>query len=492
MAALMSSLAGADHVVLHFHGGLIGKRLGLKTAERMLDEYKGAGAHPVFFVWESGPIETVVNNLDDIFREEIFDKLKSKITKWAIGKLKTELGLKAGPGMLSLPKEIPHAIELKRIEEDEEPYRDFEPLPAEQVGDVTDDELRAFEKELESDVEFQLEVEAILAGLEFDGVDTFKSARPHVAPKSTLMSQDVLDDLAVTTAPTGDVAKFGIVSSARLAWRAGKILTRVVRRVLRNRDHGVYVTTVEEILRELYLANVGATVWAMMKNDTRETFETVAGEERGGSLFLKLLGDLYREGNPPKRITLVGHSTGAIFINNMVAAAGRAAADPAHPLPADFTFGDIVFLAPACSFAQFNDVLQNHVDRFDGFRLFTMDEQHEIDDSLVPLAYPRSLLYFVSGVVERKPDGESADDLPLVGMDRFYRRGKGGDDPFADEGLGGVRDFVLADKRRAVWAVVDGGDGLRSDSVKHAAFDDTGASRATMDSVLHLIAKGWA
>jgi hypothetical protein len=123
--------------------------------------------------------------------------------------------------------------------------------------------------------------------------------------------------------------------------------------------------------------------------------------------------------------------------------------------------------------------------------MFTMDDEHEIADALVPLLYPRSLLYFVSGVVERRPNGDSAFDLPLVGMDRFYMRGISGNDPFADEELDAVRDFVLADPRRVVWAVHDGGAGLKSDSISHAGFDDTGESRATMDSVLHLIEAGW-
>jgi hypothetical protein len=70
-------------------------------------------------------------------------------------------------------------------------------------------------------------------------------------------------------------------------------------------------------------------------------------------------------------------------------------------------------------------------------------------------------------------------------------RGISGNDPFADEELDAVRDFVLADPRRVVWAVHDGGAGLKSDSISHAGFDDTGESRATMDSVLHLIEAGW-
>jgi hypothetical protein len=307
------------------------------------------------------------------------------------------------------------------------------------------------------------------------------------------MSPEVLAELADDAAAPGEKAIF---STAKLAWKAAMVFKRVVTRVLDGRDHGVYVTTVEEILREFYIASIGAGVWAAMKQETADTFDMLAGPDRGGSSFLLLLGELSAQGRGPKRITLVGHSTGAVFINNLLIAADLARNDPAHPLPPDFSFGDVVFLAPACSFDQFGEVIEQHRSIFDEFRMFSMDDDREIDDTLVPVIYPRSLLYFVSGVVEREPEGRSANDLPVVGMQRFLSI-QGGRDPFAKlPGVGSVRTFINADPRRAIWTVTgpDAPPGLRGDAISHTGFDDIDPNgpHTVMESVKHLITYGWS
>jgi len=487
-------LADDDNVVLHFHGGLVSETAGRKLAARLVDHY--TPAHAVFFIWESGFLETIRHSLGTIAKEPIFNRLLDVVSKWVIGKLQTELGLKAVPGQVDLPKEIEHRLELQKAANEAapaEPYEAFVPLPAQDVGEVTDDEEVALREDLEGNPDFVKEVEAILQGLEFEGADEFKAARPNVKPEPTLMSPEVLQELADEAAAPGEK---GLFSAARLALKAAKVFKRTVGRFLKGRDHGVYVTTVEEILREFYVANIGAGVWAAMKQETEDTLQSVPGEDRGGSLFLHMLGQLYQQGKRPKQITLIGHSTGAVFVNNLLLAADQARHDPAHPLPQDFSFGDVVFLAPACSFKQFGEVIEEHRSVFDEFRMFTMNDAHEVDDTLVPVIYPRSLLYFVSGVVEREPDGSSASDLPLVGMERFYD-GDGPEDPFTGlAGVQAVRDFLAADQRRVVWTVTgpDASEGMRGDSTTHSGFDDTDPARphATMDSLKHLITQGWA
>ncbi len=492
--ALVQGLADKDHVVLHFHGGLINEATGRRIAERLVTVYEPALA--VFFIWESGFLETIRHSLGEIINEAIFKHLLETISKWTVGKLQTEIGLKAGPGQLDLPNDIQHKVELRKAAdptEATEPYQGFEPLPADEVGEVTPDEEEAFRAELEEDPDFVREVEAILQGLEFEGSDEFKAARPNVEAAPTLMSPEIVEELTAEAPAPGER---GILSAAKLALMAARVFGRVVHRFVTGRDHGVYVTTVEETLRALYVANIGAGVWSAMKKETEDTFQTVPGQSRGGNLFLVRLGELCAQGHGPKRITLVGHSTGAVFINNLLAATDAARHDPTHPLPEQFRFGDVVFLAPACSFRQFGEVLEDHRSVFDEFRMFSMDDDHEVDDTLVPVIYPRSLLYFVSGVVEQKPDGKGAADLPVVGMQRFHLR-RDQKDPFAAlPGVTTVRSFVAADKRRAVWSVTEPGapPGFQGDSITHAGFDDTdpGEPHAAMNSVKHLISHGWA
>ncbi|MGC0328007.1 hypothetical protein RKD23_000997 [Streptomyces sp. SAI-170] len=54
-------------IVVHLHGGLVNEASGLGTAYRLSDTYVAAGARPVFVVWQSGLLEVLRHNLDEIF-----------------------------------------------------------------------------------------------------------------------------------------------------------------------------------------------------------------------------------------------------------------------------------------------------------------------------------------------------------------------------------------------------------------------------------------
>lgn len=506
-AMFENDIADANQLVLHFHGGLVSQAGGMRTAGRLVPEYQEF-AHPVFFVWEAGAIEAPMNNWDElaagllkIADESVFRKIHSVVTKWTVGKLQTDEGTKAPGDPVDLPNPIDHAVEMQKTSTNEEPYEEVRESEGE-LAPVTPEQEAALIAELARDAQFVAGVEAVLRYHgEVKDDDGLKAALPNVAPEPTLMEDAVLDELAGEVEP----GTRGLISATLLAKRAAKVFARVIKRFIAHRDHGVYTTVVEELLRELYLANVGGVVWKIMKDETADTFKTVAGENRGGDYFLRKLIEL--DNRRPEKIVLVGHSTGAVFINEMLKAtrAARVRGD----LPADFAYSGVVFLAPACSFAHLAQVLPADAGGpadggpplFEEFRLFAMDDEHESSNKLASYAYPRSLLYFVSGVVEREDDDSSAFDLPLVGMDRFYWRARQGKDAHADLGdhIAAVRRFVLQ-ANRAVWSVTadDALPGHRSDSISHGGFDDTGIDskgkpipRATIDSVRHILQIGW-
>jgi hypothetical protein len=499
--AIVESLRGVESLVIHFHGGLVSASSGIGTARRLDSEYSEF-ARPLFFVWESGPRETPVNNVDELVEglagiagEEVFQKLTSVVTKWAKGKLTTGAGRKALDGQLDLPDDISHAIEMQRRVLGEAPYAELNPLPPVEFGEVDEAEREAMEAELRADTEFVAQVEAVLVGYaEQVGAEAplkghaLKAALPDVAPAHTQMDRVVLDELAGEVEPGAK----GLISAALLARHAGRVLVRVVRRFGAHRDHGLYTTVIEELLRELYLSSVGGVVWQIMKQDTSETWVATPGEVRGGERFLRGLAALGDE--RPGKIVLVGHSTGAVFINEMIQATRllRESGD----LPADFAYHGVVFLAPACTFPGFAAALPRpgELPLFHNFRLFTMDDASERANKLVPILYLRSLLYFVCGVVEREDDGSSAADLPLVGLQRCY--GLGEHDPYAElPGIQQVREFV---EGKVVWSPADGGPGWRADAVSHGGFDDSGPGsdgetrRMVIDSVRHVLQHGWA
>jgi hypothetical protein len=278
------------------------------------------------------------------------------------------------------------------------------------------------------------------------------------------MSPSILDDIR-REAPAPETR--GLVTVSTIISGAVAVLASVIDRFATRRDHGVYATVVEELLRKFYLANAGKLVWDLMKKDTADAFGNDLNQH-GGTAFLEGLKTHLATGHRP-HITLVGHSTGSIYICHFLKHADAR-------LPADVTF-DVIFLAPACTFMLFSETLKNHGHRIARIRSFGMLDEVECADVLVPLVYPHSLLYLVSAIFEDEPD------TPLVGMQRYYSREAPYDTP---EVLSCV-DYLLASSERAVWSVVNAGNGLSSSAKKHGDFDN---DVPTLESLRYIIANG--
>jgi pimeloyl-ACP methyl ester carboxylesterase len=219
-------------------------------------------------------------------------------------------------------------------------------------------------------------------------------------------------------------------------------------------------------------------VWTAMKKETADTFEATE-PVRGGRYFLEGLAELVRGGLRPE-ITLVGHSTGAVFIDNFLTRMDGMRSDPSDAFPSDFRVRNVVFLAPACRFEHFENVLRARESTFDRFRMFTMTDENESKDTMVPFVYPRSLLYFVSGLLEADDAGDNTYDAPLVGMQRFFSMAETYDGPEFKI----VRDFVSSDDSHVVWSIDDRGDGFASGASSHATFDE---DPQVLTSIKHLI-----
>lgn len=60
-----------NRVVLYAHGGLVNERSGLATAEAQLNWWLNNEIYPISFAWQSGPVETMVNQLGDMIRGKL-------------------------------------------------------------------------------------------------------------------------------------------------------------------------------------------------------------------------------------------------------------------------------------------------------------------------------------------------------------------------------------------------------------------------------------
>ncbi|MEI5100763.1 hypothetical protein RB200_22365 [Streptomyces sp. PmtG] len=460
--ALVARLKDQPRVVLHFHGGLVDDQLGFATAERLAPVYRAAGAEPVFFVWSSGLLETLRGNLPQILSEGVFQTLLNRVLRFASGIVFQQPGQRA-LGSFAAPSTRAVAAELALLRTGREPYARLT-APAE-VPELSEAERVRITADLSADTELA-ERNREIAGT------VLRSASPTTAARdinggraavATLMSPAAVAELAADTTEAEN--RRAVVTSALLVRKTVRVVSAVVGRFRHRTDHGLYPTVVEEILREFYLANVGAAVWDAMKRQTAETFAAVA-EPRAGRCFLDRFGQLLGSGDRP-RVTLVGHSAGAVFIGNLLTDLARRRAAAEDPLPADFRVRDVVLLAPACTVGQLAAVVRRQAELFDRLRMFTLTDRAERADHLVPFLYPRSLLYFVSGVLERGPEGDTAV-APLAGLQRwFLAEGDTGGQDARD-----LRAYLRADATRTVWSPVDGGPGLTSGARTHAGFDD--------------------
>lgn len=257
-------------------------------------------------------------------------------------------------------------------------------------------------------------------------------------------------------------------------YRAAYALYRVSKRFLTGRSHGVRATVVEEFLRAFYVADFGYAVWYLMKREIVHAFGPDP-DTCGGTAFLLGLEQLRKSGHAP-RIILVAHSGGALYISHFLEHA-------AEHMP-DQKF-DVIFLGAAVTVELLDETLTRHSARIANFRNFSLRDRLECRDKLIPYIYPRSLLYFMSGVCEQD-DKDAADigDVPLAGMQRYCEKTR----VYTDRDVTAVRAF-LGRPAHAVWSVeTNNVPGLMCGTQMHTGFDE---DRATLDSIKYIIQHGF-
>ena len=421
-----------------------------------------ANAHPIFFIWESDIQSVIENNLHEINKERIFKRLLIQLTKFTVGKLLDREGGK-DTGQLTLPNDNEVAIKINSIRNDptaEEPYTEIEAQP--NLQPLNQNELDFFETQLKTDPSIQNALNDLVS---------------HDVSTTTLMSKDIVQQLEQEAMSDGSR---NIIFNAFFINKLRKILTQIIERFIKKRDHGVYTTVIEEILRELYVDRVGEFVWSTIKKETVDIFE---GVNKGGTAFLGVLSSLLTSGQQPE-VTLIGHSAGAVFICNLLKEFQKQQASSDPSSLQNFKFKNVLFLAPACDFEIFNDVLTNCLNTFENFRMFTMNDALEGKDAIVPGIYTKSLLYFISGMLEKDTNNpnKSAYDHPIMGMERYYTN----TNTYTETAVNNVRNYILNTPNHVVWSISNLGAGLSTASVSHGGFAE---ERETLASIQQIISK---
>jgi hypothetical protein len=439
--SLIEHLRDKPKLVVHFHGGLVKESSGMEVADKLSRAYQGA--HPVSIVWETGLKETVSDRVTSIHKTKLFKKLLKWVIKSAAKRIANVDS--RGPAPLS-DSDIDAQLGRAR------PFEDIDMrMAGARGGDqpITESNLAALEEE-------------ILAELEED-VDPFD---PEMI---SLLDSPAGDRLL--EGETLDEAEARGVFSLKFLRAVAQIAVSVLRRYLKGIDHGFYPTVVEEILQKYYLADIGEWVWGGMKLSAEEMWQDNSGRSgvdlHAGTYFAEKLAAL--QADTGLIVDMVGHSAGSIAICRMFKSLREQGVQLA--------VRNVIFMAPAVRLDLFVDEIVDKSGQYGSFRMYTMSDDFESDDSLVPYVYTRSLLYFISGVLEGK------DDVPIAGMERY----QSGEKPYTSAEFEKLRSF-LADKlvlANSLELDPDAQPPYTTSAVTHGGFDD---DQPTIDSVNALLA----
>lgn len=193
---------------------------------------------------------------------------------------------------------------------------------------------------------------------------------------------------------------------------------------------------------------VGRAMWREMKRGAKRPFNRNAGGIQTLDAFLKALD----KSGKPKKLHVIGHSTGGILIAYLIEALARVY--PGTKIETCSLF------APATTMDLFDSHFLPHLGSLvRKMQVFNLSEKLELDDNVAQV-YRKSLLYLVSRSFEER------HDAPLLGM-RIYSKKIG-------QPAGLDLDFIYSRKRRS----------NESRSTSHGGFDN---DPYTLNSVLKTI-----
>ena len=455
----------AKPLAVYFHGGLVPLASGLASADNLDPQFIAAGSSPLFVVWETGIFEVLRDSLPSIFSEAIFNTILGRVTQFVRAKLDQtqQLGVTRAIDPLNLTRmdiiqTRIHAAKMTGIL--------FPDTPIDRLDDtttLTPAEEVQIQKEVADDFQLQIQTQQV-ANTRHDPTTVGAKGVAVQGSTATLMDPDVLDNIA----PAQAGAK-GPISMIGLGVHIVKVVLHVIQRFVKHRDHGAYLTIIEEILREFYIGNAGQFVWGRMKQEVSNSFGP--SQDCGGSALVREISKMWDAGNKP-RVTLIGHSAGSTWVALILMQLHAV-------MPTDFVV-EVALIAPACTFNVFCDAIGTAASRIAKLRIFGQGDSFEIKNAIAGPLYPASLLYFISGVLEDK------SDEPVLGMQRYYMLPVYNGADFPEIGV--VNAFApLKLQHGFAWSDIVQGSGANCDMHTHGGWQQ---SPETMASIVTIVGQG--
>lgn len=402
-------------LVIYFHGGLVAESSGAEAVQRVIRNTRpsdDSSVHSIGFIWKTGFLETTYATL----RDSIGSGLGSTILKIILKMFGDKLDVRKNGESLSL-EQIEWYLEGNAdIAEDNL----FSAIDGKALLDLAElDEQELID-------EFAGAASALIDELDED--PDLRKRWYDQDPDAVLLSDELneaLDDDLVR------VKAKDVTGWWRRAYWIAIVAKNVAKRLINRTDHGVHATIVEEIFQASFVSPVGERIWGTMKDKALEMWED---GNPGGDLLAGLsdIDDL--------EIDVVCHSAGANCAASLL--------DDDLGLYKKHTYSlrHIILMAPATTYALFSETFIKNRSKYGHFKMITMPDRHERDDVLldkwryVSWLYPSSLLYFISGVLEKPTDTfKHPSDHPIAGMLRYVDDEDGiyVDDKFED-----VAEFI--------------------------------------------------
>lgn len=436
-------------ISVYFHGGLVSEKNGMEAAFKMAKHVSDIGQAPLCFVWETGLMETVSTNITKISETELFNKLIKVLIKKLSEKLGFDLIQGRGTGNFLTDEEIDAEL--------------LKPFP---FQDYNQQKLKVSGRGAEAIAMLPLNEDDLRNSLEAEFTYLIQS---DIAFINTIANTKVTVTIGI------DSHSRGFISLATFIKHVAVIAFKVIKRFIDKRDHDFYPTIIEEILRELYIAELGAWVWNNMKVKSCDMWKdnkklSGLNQFAGRYLLEKLIA--YVKTNNDIEINLIGHSAGSIAICNLLNTTSTV--DP------QIVYNKIVFMAPACRIDLFKEaILDKSI--FKKFRMFTMNNEFETKDNLIPFFYTHSLLYLISGILE---DEGKEFDAYILGLEKHLQ----GTYPYdsAIELIKTNKFLFEPGENRIVFSKTDltALYGMKTKSVSHGGFDD---DKDTIDSIKYFL-----
>lgn len=450
-------------LVIHIHGGLVASERIRATAEDRLNAaYASGDSASLFVVWGTDLLTQLRTNFKDIVSSVLFKRLVMRLTRFLAAKIFRSIDAEArgayDPPNLFMdnfedPEVVANFLDTWR-EGREQTSKSYDSLGAE--------ELDWLKQEFDDPV-LRHQINGLVASHQIRGEGSGGDAKVEALPKVVAnVDPKVLEELFGAEEDTRAFEWLAIIAFAR------SLVSNVLRRFREGRDYGLYPTIVEEVARKLYLDTLGGGVWEAMKGDTADAFNSNSERPAGLALLERL--DQWQSQADDRRIVLVGHSAGSVYICRLLQSAS-----------VERRF-EVIFQTAACTFDLFSEVVTQHSEKIKHFRNFALSDEQERGYFEIPVFYMGSLLYIISGLLEDEVD------KPIVGMERYW------DDSHKEvyDAIDSVRTskawIAKNDPNAHVWSPAVGVSGRECDFERHG---DAPSNDRMLSSIQHILTSGF-